>query len=95
MRLAHLYEIGEDDKLSTRARVDLQNLFPGRKIEEVVELNLSAVQEKSEMKSLDWRIEGEENDMDEQFKRNKIMNEEFIVELAPMEIRTFQLEFDD
>ncbi|GLJ52491.1 hypothetical protein SUGI_1116890 [Cryptomeria japonica] len=95
LRLAHLYEIGEDDKFSTPARVDLQNLFPGRKIEEVVELNLSGVQKKSEMTSLDWRIEGEENDMHEAPKRNKIMNDEYLVELAPMEIRTFQLEFDD
>jgi hypothetical protein len=60
-----------------------------------VELNLSAVQNKSEMKSLDWQVEGEENIFIKPSKRNKIKDEEYIIELAPMEIRTFQLEFHD
>lgn len=95
LRLAHLYEVGESDKFSSIARVDLQSLFSRRKIKEIVELNLSAVQNKSEMKSLDWQVEGEENIFIKPSKRNKIKDEEYIIELAPMEIRTFQLEFHD
>eukprot|EP01018_Ginkgo_biloba_P031211 Gb_14161 [translate_table: standard] len=95
LRLAHLYEIGESDKFSSAARVDLQKLFSGRKIKEIVELNLSAVQEKSQKKSLNWQVEGEKNSFHRSAYRNEIKDEGSIIELTPMVIRTFLLDFED
>ncbi|KAH9288461.1 hypothetical protein KI387_032578, partial [Taxus chinensis] len=94
LRLAHLYEVGEDDKFSVPATVDFQDLFQGRKIEEVVELNLSGAQKLSEIKPLVWQVEGEESVIHKSSKRIETKNGQYIVELAPMEIRTFELEFD-
>ncbi|KAH9288550.1 hypothetical protein KI387_032667, partial [Taxus chinensis] len=59
LRLAHLYEARESGKFSKPARIDLHNLFPGRKIKKITELNLSGVKAKSQMTTLNWQVEGE------------------------------------
>ncbi|KAG4938279.1 hypothetical protein JHK84_044530 [Glycine max] len=96
LRLAHLYEIEEDKDLSVIATVELKKLLPGRKIKEVKEMSLSANQERTEMekKRLAWKVEGSSGS--KQVSRGGPVDpKELNVELAPMEIRTFILDFDD
>lgn len=93
LRLAHLYEAGEDAKYSTLAKVELQKMFRGKKIKEITETNLSTNQEKSEMKTLKWKVEGDNGDEIAPLRGGPVDNSTLVVELGPMEIRTFLLEF--
>ncbi|KAM7251764.1 hypothetical protein ACFE04_023647 [Oxalis oulophora] len=95
LRLAHLYEVGEDKDLSKPASVELKKLFPGKKIDKVTETSLTANQERLEMekKRLKWKVQGEEPS---KVARGRPVDQaQRVVELAPMEIRTFLVEFDD
>ncbi|KAG7023026.1 putative alpha-mannosidase [Cucurbita argyrosperma subsp. argyrosperma] len=94
LRLAHLYEIGEDKDLSVMATVELRKLFPEKKTIKVTETSLSANQERAEMekKRLVWKVEG--NSKGEKALRGGPVNSaKLVVELAPMEIRTFLIDF--
>lgn len=95
LRLAHLYETGEDKDYSTISSVELKKLFPNKKISKVTEMSLSANQERSEMekKRLIWKVEGTEEET-EVVRGGPVDPVKLIVELAPMEIRTFLIEFD-
>lgn len=95
LRLAHLYEIGEDKNLSAMASVDLRKLFPNRKISKVKEMNLSANQEREEMekKRLVWQVEGSP-DGSTAIRGGPLDTSKLVVELGPMEIRTFMIMFD-
>ncbi|PKA64363.1 lysosomal alpha-mannosidase [Apostasia shenzhenica] len=94
-RLAHLYEVGEDKDLSKLAVVDLKKVFPRKKICKITETNLSANQERSEMerKKLKWKVEGAPSSY-EVVRGRPVNPSELLVELGPMEIRTFLLEFE-
>ncbi|XP_061358608.1 probable alpha-mannosidase At5g13980 isoform X3 [Gastrolobium bilobum] len=96
LRLAHLYEIEEDKDLSAMASVELKKLFPGKKVNKVKEMNLSANQERIEMekKRLVWKVEGSFGD-GHVSRGGPVDPKELAVELAPMEIRTFIIYFDD
>ncbi|KAA8547520.1 hypothetical protein F0562_003949 [Nyssa sinensis] len=59
LRFAHLYEAGEDAEYSTLAKVELKKIFSGKTITEVKEMSLSANQDKSEMKRMTWKVEGD------------------------------------
>ncbi|KAE9586550.1 putative alpha-mannosidase [Lupinus albus] len=95
LRLAHLYEIGEDKDYSVKASVELKKLFPNKKISKVTEMSLSANQERTEMEKnkLVWKVEGsiEEPKM---VRGGPFDPTELVVELVPMEIRTFFIFFD-
>ncbi|OIW09434.1 hypothetical protein TanjilG_10306 [Lupinus angustifolius] len=95
LRLAHLYEIGEDKDLSVSATVELKKLFPIKKIKEVKEMNLSANQERIEMerKRLVWKVEGSSED-ENVSRGGPVDPKDLVVELAPMEIRTFIINFN-
>ncbi|KAI5057211.1 hypothetical protein GOP47_0027226 [Adiantum capillus-veneris] len=94
LRLAHLYELNEDEVLSTVAYVDLKKVFPNQKIQDIVEMNLSANQKKTEMTARrKWRVNGE-SEVQQEAQRGGPVGEELIVELGPMEIRTFVLRFE-
>ncbi|XP_068664658.1 alpha-mannosidase At3g26720-like [Aristolochia californica] len=95
IRLAHLYEVGEDNDLSVMARVDLRKLFSGKKIDKVTEMSLSANQGREEMekKRLVWKVEGPTEE-DPVTRGRPVDPSKLVVELAPMEIRTFILKFD-
>ncbi|KAL3720554.1 hypothetical protein ACJRO7_005378 [Eucalyptus globulus] len=93
LRLAHLYEPGEDAEYSTLAKVDLKKMFVGRTIKEVKEMSLSANQEKSEMKRMTWKVEGEVVAESTPLRGGPVNVSDLIVELGPMEIRTFLLKF--
>ncbi|XP_020253572.1 probable alpha-mannosidase At5g13980 isoform X2 [Asparagus officinalis] len=95
LRLAHLYEVGEDKDLSTMASVELKKVFPGKKISKITEMNLSANQDRTEMekKRLKWKVEGSQNA--ESIRRGAPVDpSRLVVELGPMEIRTFVISFD-
>lgn len=96
LRLAHLYEDGEDSKLSRLAEVELKKMFAGKEIKEVNEMNLSVNQKKSEMRNrLKWRVEGDEANASEHIplRGGPVDGSTLVVELGPMEIRTFLLNF--
>ncbi|XP_037479257.1 alpha-mannosidase At3g26720-like [Triticum dicoccoides] len=95
LRLAHLYEAGEHKDLSVPARVDLKRVFPNKKIDKISETNLSANQERAAMekKRLKWKVGGpppKENVV----RGRPVDPSKLLVELAPMEIRTFVISFD-
>ncbi|KAJ0639216.1 putative alpha-mannosidase [Helianthus annuus] len=92
LRLAHLYESGEDKDLSVMTSVELKKLFAKRKITNVSEMSLSANQGRAEMekKRLVWKVEGSKNDDEPAGQRGGPVDpHKLVVELAPMEIRTF------
>lgn len=95
LRLAHLYETGEDGDYSVMEKVELKKLFLGKKISKVTEMNLSANQERSEMekKRLEWRVEGGSEE-GRALRGGAVDPTKLEVELAPSEIRTFEVEFD-
>ncbi|XP_010249228.1 PREDICTED: alpha-mannosidase At3g26720-like [Nelumbo nucifera] len=96
LRLAHLYEIGEDKDLSVMATVDLKKLFPDKKISKVTEMNLSANQERAEMekKRLVWKVEDGPKQEPKVLRGEPIDPVKLVMQLGPMEIRTFIVDFD-
>ncbi|KAM5546803.1 alpha-mannosidase [Rosa sericea] len=92
VRLAHLYEAAEVPEYSTLTKVELKKMFTGKMIKEVKEMSLSANQDKSEMKRMEWKVEG--NDTEPiPVRGGPVNNSTLLVELGPMEIRTFLLKF--
>ncbi|XP_052182651.1 probable alpha-mannosidase At5g13980 [Diospyros lotus] len=91
LRLAHLYEIGEDKDLSVVASVDLKKLFHDKKITKITEMSLSANQEKEEMlkKRLVWEVQDSQDEEFKVLRGGPVDPVKQVVELAPMEIRTF------
>ncbi|KAJ7945626.1 Alpha-mannosidase [Quillaja saponaria] len=93
LRLAHLYEVGEDKDLSVMASVELKKVLPNKKISKITETSLSANQERAvmEKKRLVWKVEG--SPKEPQVSRGGPVDpNKLVVELAPMEIRTFVIE---
>ncbi|XAR73761.1 Alpha-mannosidase [Bertholletia excelsa] len=93
LRLAHLYEAGEDADYSKLATVELIKMFAGRMIKEIKEMSLSANQEKSQMKKMNWKVEGDRGGETAPVRGGPVDKSALIVELGPMEIRTFLLTF--
>ncbi|XP_057543590.1 probable alpha-mannosidase At5g13980 isoform X1 [Amaranthus tricolor] len=95
LRLAHLFEVGEDKDLSGTAKVELKKLFSSKKIEKIMETNLSANQERAEMekKRLVWKSQSSSAKASKVTRGGPIDPTDLIVELAPMEIRTMLIEF--
>lgn len=62
-------------------------------IKELKEVSLSANQEKSEMKKMTWKVEGDKGQEPQAVRGSPVSTSDFVVELGPMEIRTFLLEF--
>ncbi|PRQ54349.1 putative alpha-mannosidase [Rosa chinensis] len=97
LRLAHLYETGEDKDYSVLANVELRKLFPRKKISKVTEMSLSANQERAEMEKrrLVWKVEGSATAEESKVARGGAVDPaKLVVELAPMEIRTFLIDLD-
>ncbi|KAM7475796.1 hypothetical protein LguiB_023039 [Lonicera macranthoides] len=87
--------IGEDKDLSKMTRVELKKLFPNRKINKVSEMSGYANQEGEEMgkKRLVRRAEGSEDEESNVIRGGPVDPAKLVVELAPMEIRTFIIDF--
>lgn len=62
-------------------------------INEVKEMSLSANQEKSEMRRMKWRVEGDAAKEHIPIRGRPVSSSSLLVELGPMEIRTFLLKF--
>ncbi|KQJ88370.1 hypothetical protein BRADI_4g17308v3 [Brachypodium distachyon] len=95
LRFAHLYEAGEHKDLSTLATVDLKRVFRDKKIGKITETNLSANQERAAMenKRLKWKVQGPP--AEEKVVRGRSVDpSNLLVELGPMEIRTFIIRFN-
>jgi alpha-mannosidase len=68
-------------------------LIPVSQINDVVEVTLSANQKKSNVKKLEWNVEGNEA-TEKNIVRGRPMHKgDTNVEIAPMEIRTFYITF--
>ncbi|XP_010478748.1 PREDICTED: probable alpha-mannosidase At5g66150 [Camelina sativa] len=99
LRLAHLYEAGEDSDNSKMAKVELKKLFSGKMIKEVKEMSLSGNQEKAKMKEkMKWKVEGDHEEHSSSGSAHPerggpVDKSSLQVELGPMEIRTFVLHF--
>ncbi|XP_039784791.1 probable alpha-mannosidase At5g66150 [Panicum virgatum] len=93
LRLAHLFQAAEDPQYSVIAKVELRKVFAKRSIKELTETNLSANQKKSDMKKLNWRVVGDTNSGLTPLKGGPVDSQALVVELGPMEIRTFLLKF--
>ncbi|XP_073296505.1 alpha-mannosidase-like isoform X2 [Primulina huaijiensis] len=95
LRLAHLYEAGEDPDYSTLAKVELKRMFAGKKIKTLKETSLSANQEKSEIKRMTWEVKDEVGveAAAAPIRGGPVHMSSLTVELGPMEIRTFLLTF--
>ncbi|KAK3157330.1 hypothetical protein QOZ80_2AG0119610 [Eleusine coracana subsp. coracana] len=93
LRLAHLFEAAEDPQYSVMAKVELKKMFGKRTIKQLSEMNLSANQKKSEMKTLNWRVVGEIESGPAPTKGSPVDSQTLVVDLGPMEIRTFLLKF--
>ncbi|CAM0955335.1 unnamed protein product [Alopecurus aequalis] len=91
VRLAHLFEAGEDPQNSVIAKVELKKLFGKRTIKELTETNMSANQKKSEMRKLNWRVVGDTETGPAPVTGGPVDSKVLVVELGPMEIRTFSL----
>ncbi|PWA40843.1 alpha-mannosidase [Artemisia annua] len=92
LRLAHLYEAGEDVDLSTIVKVELKKMFAAKRIKAIKETSLSANQDKSAIKSMPWKVEGGSETEPAAVRGGPIDPSTLIVELGPMEIRTFILQ---
>nr|XP_043614554.1 alpha-mannosidase At3g26720-like isoform X2 [Erigeron canadensis] len=94
LRLAHLYEVGEDKDYSEMASVELKMLFPNRKISKVTEMNLSGNQEREEMenKRLNWKVK--DSSEAKIVRGGTVDPDKLVVELGPMEIRTFFIDLN-
>ncbi|KAL3527226.1 hypothetical protein ACH5RR_011882 [Cinchona calisaya] len=93
LRLAHLYEAGEDAEYSTLAKVELKKMFGGKTIKSIEEMSLSANQEKSKMKRMTWKVEGDNGNEPAPIRGGPVDSSALVVELGPMELRTFILKF--
>ncbi|CAI9113742.1 OLC1v1014408C1 [Oldenlandia corymbosa var. corymbosa] len=95
LRLAHLYEVGEDKDLSVPANVELKKLFPNKKINKITEMGLSANQKREDMekKRLAWRADSSSDATKKPSRGGPVDPMRLVVQLAPMEIRTFTIEF--
>ncbi|XP_022141414.1 probable alpha-mannosidase At5g13980 [Momordica charantia] len=98
LRLAHLYETGEEKEYSVMARVELKKLFPGKEMNKITEMNLSANQKRTDMekKRKVWKVENGGSNEESKVKRGGAVDpRKLVVELSPMEIRTFIIELED
>ncbi|PIA57354.1 hypothetical protein AQUCO_00600231v1 [Aquilegia coerulea] len=93
LRLAHLYEAGEDADFSSIAKVELKKLFAKTEIHDIRETSLSSNQDKSKMRKMNWKVEGENEEHTVPLRGGPVHKYDLIVELGPMEIRTFLLMF--
>jgi alpha-mannosidase len=56
-------------------------------------MSLSSNQEKSEMKKMTWKVEGDNGEQPSPVRGGPVDSSTLVVELGPMEIRTFLLQF--
>ncbi|EHA8592165.1 putative Alpha-mannosidase [Cocos nucifera] len=77
------------------AYVELKKVFPDKKVSTITEMNLSANQERASMeaKRLKWKAEGYTGS-GSVVRGGPVDHTKLVVELGPMEIRTFLIKFE-
>ena len=91
LRLEHIYEKGEDPKLSQTLVVVLTGLFTDFQVAGITELNLSANQYMSDKKMLNWHTTMDDSYMKQSSSVFKV-GSSWQVMLKPMEIRTYLMD---
>jgi hypothetical protein len=66
--------------------VDVSTLFANYNVISMTEMNLSANQPIDQVHRLKWKVQGEED-----LKNEATVSKDFVVQLNPMEIKTFLL----
>ncbi|CAK7336823.1 unnamed protein product [Dovyalis caffra] len=89
-------KIGEDKDLSVMASVELIKVFQAKKINKIAETSLSSNQERAKMekKRVVWEVEGSSAQEPKVVRGGPVDPTTLVIELAPMEISTFIVEFD-
>jgi len=90
LRLNHIFAVGEDSIYSAPVTVDIATLFKNLRVTNVVEMTLSGNKPLSEEKRLQWRTASIQGD-EEEYVRTPLAGT--VIELKPMEIRTFVVRF--
>jgi lysosomal alpha-mannosidase len=93
LRLAHLYEAGEDPDMSKPVDVDLSSLLSTISIVSCTEMSLTANQKLSNVHRMTWRTESN-GEARYTPTRTPFDVGSFIVTLNPMDIRTFSCEYN-
>ncbi|GLJ25234.1 hypothetical protein SUGI_0482860 [Cryptomeria japonica] len=83
----------EGSLYSQLTKVELKKVFSTKKVLKIKEMSLSANQEKSKMKRLSWKVMGDDTTKARSVRGGPVDINDMVVELGPMEIRTFILEF--
>jgi len=94
LRLNHIFAVGEDTQYSQPVKVDIGQLFNNLRVTNLVEMTLSGNLPKSQEKRLQWQtasVEGVEAEGEEEYVPTPLAGT--VVELKPMEIRTFVVRF--
>ncbi|KAG5331257.1 MA2B1 mannosidase, partial [Acromyrmex charruanus] len=93
LRLEHLFEVGEGQRMSQPVEVNIQNLFSTFSIESIKETTLGANQLLSENKPMKWEPEMNDVIQNEEESRQTVGIHDNVINvlLKPMEIRTFIL----
>jgi len=93
IRLAHQFGIDEDAELSKPVKLDLHDLFKVRKIKSINERGLTGTISRGDVlqRRIAWRVDGEDS-LAEQ-GRHTTTPPSHVVELGPLQIRTFIIEF--
>jgi len=92
LRLEHLFEVGEAQRLSQPVEINIQNLFSTFTIESIKETTLGANQLLSENNPMKWQPDTNEIEIEEENRQTvKKIDDVINVLLKPMEIRTFIL----
>merc|ERR1712137_921681 len=93
MRLAHQFGIDEDAELSKAVKFDLLDLFKDRTIKSINERGLTGTISRGDVlqRRVPWRVDGEDA-LAEQ-GRKTTTSPSHVVELGPLQIRTFIVEF--
>jgi len=89
LRLNHIFAVGEDSVYSAPATVDIAQLFKNLRVTNVVEMTLTGNRPLSEEKRLHWNTASVEDEVD--YVRTPLQGT--VVQLKPMEIRTFVVRF--
>jgi len=86
LRLNHIFAVGEDSEYSVPVKVDIAQLFKNLRVTNLVEMTLSGNQPRSESRRLKWRT-ASTRDTPAAYVPSPLADT--VVELKPMEIRTF------
>ncbi|XP_061514028.1 lysosomal alpha-mannosidase-like [Anopheles gambiae] len=88
LRFEHLFEKGEDSQYSLPIQINVQDLFVNVNVVSLQETTLAGNQWKEDSIRLDYGQKRKKN------TNRTVIENEFIVELKPMEIRTFVIQLE-